>query len=164
MSFPFTVIKKFKDEIKGLKNILNVIKITRVIKRTRNKWNKKKIKYARWWDKRYLRIVGFRFNGFRTKMQVLGKNTWLWRRNRIKTISKERINEIKRLNEEVKNNKDELLDNLLDNEKKFSELLKDLEYEKHDALHNIVVLEPKLIKLEISSERIDRIKNMVLSS
>ena len=43
MPFPFTVIKKFKDEIKGLKNILNVIKITRVIKRTRNKWNKKKL-------------------------------------------------------------------------------------------------------------------------
>ena len=164
MSFPFTVIKKFKDEIKGLKNILNVIKITRVIKRTRNKWNKKKIKYARWWDKRYLRIVGFRFNGFRTKMQVLGINTWLWRRNRIKTISKERINEIKRLNEEVKDNKDELLDNLLDNEKKFFELLKYLEYEKHDALHNIVILELKLRKLEISSEWIDRIKNLVLSS
>ena len=48
MSFPFTMIKKFKDEIKGLKNILNVIKITTVIKRTRIKWNKKKIKYARW--------------------------------------------------------------------------------------------------------------------
>ena len=161
MPFPFTVIKKFKDEIKGLKNILNVIKITRVNKRTRNKWNKKKIKYARWWDKRYLRKIGFRFNGFRTKIL---KTTWLWRKNRIKAISKQRINEIKRLNEEVKNNKDELLDNLLDNEKKFFELLKDLEYEKHDALHNVVVLEPKLIKLGISSERLDRIKNLVLSS
>ena len=126
MSFPFTVIKKFKDEIKGLKNILNVIKITRVIKRTRNKWNKKKIKYARWWNKRYLRKVGFRFNNFRTKMQILGKTTWLWRRNRIKTISKKGINKIKRLKEEVKNNKDELLDNLLDNENKSFKLLTDL--------------------------------------
>ena len=56
------------------------------------------------------------------------------------------------------------MDNLLDNEKKFFELLKYLEYEKHDALHNIVILELKLRKLEISSEWIDRIKNLVLSS
>ena len=33
-----------------------------------------------------------------------------------------------------------------------------------DALHNILVLESKLIKLEIPPERIDRIKNWVLSS
>ena len=36
-----------------------------------------------------------------------------------------------------------------------------LEYEKIEILHNITVLESKLIKLEIS-ERIDRIKNSVL--
>ena len=35
---------------------------------------------------------------------------------------------------------------------------------KNDALHNIVVLEAKLIKLEISPARIDRIKNSVLLS
>ena len=38
----------------------------------------------------------------------------------------------------------------------------DLEYEKIETLHNIMVLESKLIKLEISPERIDRIKNSVL--
>ena len=43
-------------------------------------------------------------------------------------------------------------------------ILTDLEYEKYDALHNIVVLESKLIKLEISPELIDRVKNSVLSS
>ena len=43
-------------------------------------------------------------------------------------------------------------------------ILTDLEYEKYDALHNIVVLESKLIKLEISPEQIDRIKNSVLPS
>ena len=69
---------------------------------------------------------------------------------------------IKRLKEEVENNEDELLDYLLDGETKVSKLLNDLEYEKHDALHNIIVLESKLIKLEILPERIDRIKNSVL--
>ena len=42
------MIEELKDEIKGLKNILNEIKKTRIIKRIRNKWNKKKIRYARW--------------------------------------------------------------------------------------------------------------------
>ena len=39
--------------------------------------------------------------------------------------------------------------------------IKYLDYEKIEILHNIVVLESKLIKLEIY-ERIDRIKNSVL--
>ena len=47
---------------------------------------------------------------------------------------------------------------LLDGENKIFKLLTDLEYEKDDALHNIVLLESKLIKLEISLERINRIK------
>ena len=38
----------------------------------------------------------------------------------------------------------------------------DVKYEKHSSLNDIAVLEPKLIKLEISPERIDRIKNSVL--
>ena len=41
------------------------------------------------------------------------------------------------------------MDYLLDCETKVSKLLNDLEYEKHDALHNTIVLESKLIKLEI---------------
>ena len=60
------------------------------------------------------------------------------------------INEIKRLKEEAKNNNWKLLNHLLDRENKFSKLLTDLEYEEHNALHNVVVLEWKLIKLEIS--------------
>ena len=35
---------------------------------------------------------------------------------------------------------------------------------KSDAFHNIVVLKSKFITLEISHERTDRIKNLVLSS
>ena len=57
-----------------------------------------------------------------------------------------------------------MLDYLLDGENKVFILWNRLEYEKHDALHNIIVLESKLIQLEISSERIDRIKNSVLLS
>ena len=56
------------------------------------------------------------------------------------------------------------MDYLLDGETKVSKLLTDLKYEKHDALHNIIVLESKLIKLEISPEQIDRIENLILPS
>ena len=70
--------------------------------------------------------------------------------NSIKKKRKLRIlaNEIERLKEEVKNNEDRLLDG----ETKIFKLLTGLEYEKHDALDNVVVLESKLIKLEISPE------------
>ena len=57
-----------------------------------------------------------------------------------------------------------MLDYLLENENKFFKSLTDLECEKHDQLNDIAVLESKLIKFEISPERIDRIKNLVLLS
>ena len=83
----------------------------------------------------------------------------------LRILAKERINEIKRLKEEAENNKAELLDDLLDGENKICKLLTDLEYEKkNNTLHNIAVLEWKLIKLEISPKQINRIKNSVLSS
>ena len=65
------------------------------------------------------------------------------------------------MKEEVENNEDELLHHLLNGEIRVSKLLNDLRYEKHDALYNIIVLQSKLIKLEISPEQIDRIKNSV---
>ena len=69
------MIEEFKDELRDLKNILNEIKKTGTIERTRNKWNKKwnkkKIKYAGWWNKRYLRKVRCEFNDSRTKMYIL---------------------------------------------------------------------------------------------
>ena len=74
-----------------------------------------------------------------------------------KKEKKKKINEIKRLKEEVKNKADELLDHLLDGETKVSKLLTDLEYEKIEALYNITVLESKIEKLEISPERIGTI-------
>ena len=67
----------------------------------------------------------------------------------LRLSAKEKINKIEGLKEELENNEDELLDFLLDGETKVSKLLTDLEYEKIETLHNITVLEPKLIKLEI---------------
>ena len=67
--------------------------------------------------------------------------------------AKEKTSEIKRLKEEAESNKDKLLDYLLDGENKFSNLLNDLEYERHDALHNIIVFYSIGIK-------IDKIRNI----
>ena len=78
--------------------------------------------------------------------------------------AEEKINKIEGLKEEVENKEDELLNHLLDGETKVSKLLTDLEYEKIEALHNITVLEPKLEKLEITPERIGRIKDSTLLS
>ena len=44
---------------------------------------------------------------------------------------KERINEIKKMKEESKNNKDKLLNHLLDGEIKILKLLTDLEYKNN---------------------------------
>ena len=72
---------------------------------------------------------------------------------KLRLSPKEKVNRIEGLKEKV-----ELLDHLLDGETKVSKLLTDLEYEKIEKLHNITVLESKLIELEISPKRIDRIK------
>ena len=84
------------------------------------------------------------------------------KRKIIKNISnkkkKKKKNEIERLKEEVKSKENKLLDG----ETNFLKLLTDVKYEKHSSLNDIALLEPKLIKLEISPERIDRIKNSVL--
>ena len=84
---------------------------------------------------------------------------------KLNLLAKEKIDKIERLKEEVENGNYDLLHYLLYGETRIFKLLNDLEYEKkNDALHNIVVLEAKLIKLEISPARIDRIKNSVLLS
>ena len=51
---------------------------------------------------------------------------------------------------------------MLDGETRIFKLITDLEYEKNEALHNFAVLESKLIKLETSPARIDRMKNLIL--
>ena len=49
----------------------------------------------------------------------------------------------------------------MDGKTKIFKLLTDLECEKNDTLHNIAVLESKLIKLEISPKRIDLIESKI---
>ena len=83
-------------------------------------------------------------------------NNSVKKERKLKILAKKRINEIERLKEEFKNNEDILLDG----ETKILKLLTNLEHEKHDALDNIVELESKLIKLEISPEQNDRIKKL----
>ena len=51
-----------------------------------------------------------------------------------------------------------------DGESKISKLLTDLEYEKRGTLHDITILESKLIKLEISPAQKESIKKWILSS
>ena len=80
----------------------------------------------------------------------------------LRLSAKEKINEIKRLKEEVKNMEDKLLND--DSEYKNFELLTDLEYKKEETFHDIAVLEWKLIKLEVTPIQIVEIKESVLSS
>ena len=49
-----------------------------------------------------------------------------------------------------------------DRETKISKLITDLEYEKHDKLHDIIVIESKPIKLEIPPAQVDKSKESVL--
>ena len=96
-------------------------------------------------------------------MWIFWKTLWiqLKKERKLKILAKKkRINDIEKVKGEVKNNEYKLLDG----ETKIFKLLTDLEYEEHDAMHNITLLESKLIKLEISPEQVDRIKNSVWSS
>ena len=68
----------------------------------------------------------------------------------------------KRLRQEIEHKEDELLND--DSESKISKLLTNLKFEKHDALHDITVLQSKLIKLRITPIQIYKIKESVLSS
>ena len=94
----------------------------------------------------------------------MGKTTRVWKRRRKKERkrkkAKERINKIKRIKEEAEDNKDQLLAG----EKKFYNLLTDLQYERQETLYNIAILESKLIESKISPEQTDRIKHLVLLS
>ena len=68
----------------------------------------------------------------------------------------------KRLRQEIEHKEDELLND--DRESKISKLLTNLKFEKHDALHDITVLQSELIKLGITPIQIYKIKESVLSS
>ena len=135
------MIEEFKDEIKGLKNILTEIEKTRTIE-----INEKKNE-----TQRMLNMLDDEINNILGKLNVdlatLGLkceffekriecNSIKMERN-LRILAKKRINGIKSLKEEAKNKEDKLLDG----ETKIFKLLTDLEYEEHDALHNIALLE-----------------------
>ena len=95
--------------------------------------NKKKAKYARLQNNRYLRRVRCRFNNFRTL-------EFFENFEKPHDFEKERKLRLSAKEEEVNNKQD-------GDETKISEVLTDLEYEKHGALHDITILESQLIKL-----------------
>ena len=108
--------------------------------------------------KRKLNILDDEINHILEKLDVnltilklrcifLGKPHDFAKERDLRLSAKEKINKIEGLK-----GKAELLDHLLEGETKGSKLLTDLEYEKIETLHNITVLESKLIKLEISPE------------
>ena len=74
--------------------------------------------------------------------------------------AKEKINEIERLKKELRDKEDILLTI----KTRFSKILTDLEYEKEDILHDIMISQSKLRKLGISSRQINEIKISILSS
>ena len=117
--------------------------------------------------KRKLSMLNDEIRNILEKLDVIVTTTWKLRcrfcekihdfekKKKRRLLAKEKVNEIERLKEEVKNNKDELLDRLLYGKTKISKLLTDLEYEKHNASHDITILESKLIKLGITQIQID---------
>ena len=74
--------------------------------------------------------------------------------------AKVRIDETKKLKEEVKNNKDILLNSQTEIDK----LLTDLKYEEKDIMNDIMTSKEKLRKLRISSSYITGIKNLIFST
>ena len=76
------------------------------------------------------------------------RTTWLWKRKKIKIISKRKNKwKNKKTEKGSGNNNDKLLGQLLEGENFFfCKLLTNLEYEKHDTLNDIAALESKLIR------------------
>ena len=110
-----TMITELEDELKDLKTILNKIKELELIR-------EQEINEIKNEAKRKLNMLDNELDVNVTTLKV-----------RCRFCEKEKRKERKRLKEEVKNNKDDVLDLLLDSETKISKLLSDLEYEKHTA-------------------------------
>ena len=94
------------------------------------------------------------------------KNRYLKRSNscddevELRVESKVITDEINRLKEEVRNNKNISLSNETENEL----FLSDLKYEEKDVMNNIMTSETKLRKLKIPSSYIIGIKHLILSA
>ena len=152
----YIMIEKFKDELKDSKNMLNKIEELELLREQEiNDMKMKQKKKLNKLDdeiKDILEKKDVDLTILRLKCKFFEKPyecNSVEKSRKVRTLAKERINEIKRLKEKTENNKDELLDHLLEEENKFSKLLIDLEYEKHDPLNDIASLKSKLIKLQI---------------
>ena len=151
------MIKRFKNKLKDLKNILNKIEELELSK-------EQEIHEIKNETKRELNMLADEISDILEKLDVnlttlelrcrFCKKTQDFEKEReLRLLGKERINEIERLKEEVENNKDESLDHLLNNEDKISKLSTELKYEKHDTLEDIMILRYYDIK-------INRIRNV----
>ena len=105
-----TAIEEFRDKLKNLKNTLNEIKKLELLR-------EQVINEIKNEPERELSMLNdeMKFNNFRTLDVDFVKNDFKIERE-LRLPAKEKINKIKGLKKEVENNKDELLDRLLDDE------------------------------------------------
>ena len=151
-----TMIEKIKNELKDLKNMLNKIKelelsreqeINKIKNETKRELNMLHDEISDILEKLDVNVTTLKLRcGFREKPHDFEKE------RELRLLAKEKINEI------------ELLDHLLNGETKISKLLTDLEYEKHNTLHDITISASKLIELAISPTQINEIKDSILLS
>ena len=124
-----TMIEKFRNvkKIKWNKKI-------KIIKKTRNKWNKNG-------TRRKLNILDDEISNILEKLDVnlttlklrckFCKNPYDFKKEReLRLSAEEKINEIERLKEKAENNRDKSVDYLLFGENNLSKLLVDLQYER----------------------------------
>ena len=105
-----TAIEEFRDKLKNLKNTLNEIKKLELLR-------EQVINEIKNEPERELSMLNdeMKFNNFRTLDVDFVKNDFKIERE-LRLPATEKINKIKGLKKEVENNKDELLDRLLDGE------------------------------------------------
>ena len=140
-----TMIEEFRNQLKDLKNILNEIKKLGLLRQ-------QEINEIKNETERELSMLNDEMSNVLERLEVnlttlelrcrfYEKPHEFGKERELRLCVNEKINEIKGLKEEFENNKEELLDCLLDGESKISKLLTDLKYEKHGGLHDIAMLE-----------------------
>ena len=124
-----TTIQKFRNQLKDLKNILNEIKKFELLRQ-------QEITEIKNVTERELSMLNDEMSNVLDRLEVnlttlelrcrfYEKPHEFEKERQLRLSAKEKINEIKGLKEEVENNKEELLDCLLDSESKISKLLTD---------------------------------------
>ena len=126
----YKIIEEFKDKLKGLKNILNGIKKLELLREQEineiKNETKRKLNTLDDEIKDILEKIDVVLTNIELRCRFCERSSDFEKERELRLSTKERINEIKRLKEEAKNNKDILLDG----ETKILKLLTGLEYEK----------------------------------